>query len=273
MFLSGFLPLREQAGWCGGSAFCPGSCCVSQPLGERRKEWAAPRWVGVLHGARGSPPGCSLLLLWEPRSDTAARDGFPPQAWGCLKERGGKRGGVPYEVARTGSFLREGDRAITDPMGMGCSCTVSPWGWGARGHSQAMLGYMGQWDIGECVPTSTGIDPTWGAQLLSPIPTASLCCPGTKTCHKDASAHTGTVTNGVTTPIALLLPYSVIYGTFPHLARPADAGITQGVPPHLPAFVSRGRTTCQRVRVSTCVCILGACGGFPGLLKRDTENL
>ena len=31
-----------------------------------------------------------------------------------------------------------------------------------------MLGYVGQWDIRECVPTSAGIAPTWGAQLLSP---------------------------------------------------------------------------------------------------------
>lgn len=31
----------------------------------------------------------------------------------------------------------------------------------------------------------------------------------------DASAHTGTVTKGVTAPVALLLPYSMIYGMFP----------------------------------------------------------
>lgn len=106
-----------------------------------------------------------------------------------------------------------------------------------------------------------------GSQNTHPstIPTASLCWPGTKTCHMDASAHTGTVTKQVTAPVALLLPYSIIYGTFPHLTCLVDTGTMQGVPPHLPAFVSQGRTMCQRVCVSTCVCIWGwVVGDFLG---------
>lgn len=79
-------------------------------------------------------------------------------------------------------------------------------------------------------------------------PSVSLCFPVTKTCHMDASACTGTVTKGVTAPVALLLPCDVIYGTFPHLTHPGDAGTMQGVPPHLPASLSQGTTTWQ------CVC-------------------
>lgn len=96
-----------------GGAFCPGSCCVSQPLGEPRKEWGAPWQVGVLHRPRVSSPRRSLLLPWEPWPETAARDGFPPQAQGCYKKRGGKRGGVPSKVARTGPSLGEGDRELS----------------------------------------------------------------------------------------------------------------------------------------------------------------
>lgn len=73
----------------------------------------------------------------------------------------------------------------------------------------------------------------------STVSSVSLCFPITKTCHMDAS---GTVTKGVTAPVALLLPCDMIYGTFPHLTHPGDAGTMQGVPPHLPAFVSQGTT-------------------------------
>lgn len=65
----------------------------------------------------------------------------------------------------------------------------------------------------------------------------------------------GTVTKAVTAPVALLLPHDMIYGTFPHLTHPGDAGTMQGVPLHLPAFVSQGTTTWQRVCLSTRVCI------------------
>lgn len=98
----------------------------------------------------------------------------------------------------------------------------------------------------------------WGSQFLpfaedscqrlpkahpSTVSTVSLCFPVTETCHMDASGHTETVTKGVTAPIALLLPCDMIYGTFPHLTHPGDAGTMQGVPPHLPAFVSQETTT------------------------------
>lgn len=65
-----------------------------------------------------------------------------------------------------------------------------------------------------------------GSQNTHPstIPTASLCRSGPKPCHMDASAHTGTVTRGVTAPVALLLPYSVIYGPFPTLLAQQTPG-------------------------------------------------
>lgn len=94
----------------------------------------------------------------------------------------------------------------------------------------------------------------------STISTVSLCFPVTKTCHMDAFAYTGTVTKGVTAPVALLLPCNMIYGTFPHLTYPVDAGTMQGVLPHLPAFMSQGRTTWQCVCLSTRVCIDGGRG-------------
>lgn len=98
------------------------------------------------------------------------------------------------------------------------------------------------------------------------IPPPSPPPPGTQTCHMDASARTGTVTKRVTTPVALLLPCSVIYGTFPHLSRPADAGTMQGVPPHLPAFVRENHVPAC-VREHKCV-HLGGVGGISWAFKK-----
>lgn len=136
VFLTGSVPLLERAGWCGGSTFCPGSCCISPPVTAGRSGQPLSG-LRFLHRVRGSSSARSLLLPWP---ETAAWDGFLPWAWGCSKERGGKRRDLPSEVMRTGPSLK----AITGPMDMGCSCTVSPWDGDAEGQSWAVLGYMGQ---------------------------------------------------------------------------------------------------------------------------------
>ena len=91
MFLvSGWLFAFPGAGWAvRGEHFLP---LLHQPvLGRVQEGVGSPWWVGALHGPRGSPPGCSLLLPWDSQPDTAAWDGFPPRAQGCHKHRGGKR--------------------------------------------------------------------------------------------------------------------------------------------------------------------------------------